>query len=377
MRNGISGFCGDAPQRIVVFRALQLGDMLCAVPALRALRRACPEANITLAGLPWAESFAARFRHYIDDFVAFPGAAGFPEAQQEGKSSEAFEVFLAEMRRRKFDLALQLHGSGTYSNALVARFRAARMAGATASHVVAPECKTYPGDSFTRWPERGSEVRRCLHLISHLGIPARDENLEMPILPREREAAARLRRRHGLERGAYICIHPGARMLSRRWPLDRYAELGRMLAEDGFDIVLTGADGESELVQGLARAIPGAIPLAGETSLGELAALIGDSALMVCNDTGVSHVAAAVRAPSVVIACGSDTDRWAPLNVDLHRVLAVDVPCRPCMHQVCPIGHPCARAIEPAVVREAAFSQTSRYGFANHVNVPGAAPHVA
>src|SRR5690606_20365037 len=113
-------------ERIAVFRALQLGDMLCTVPALRALRAARPDAHITLIGLPWAREFRQRFAALLDDFVPFPGFSGFPEQPADDRLLPAF---IAAMRARRFDLVLQMHGSGGLSNPLVARFDAARVAG--------------------------------------------------------------------------------------------------------------------------------------------------------------------------------------------------------------------------------------------------------
>jgi len=93
-----------------------------------------------------------------------------------------------------------------------------------------------------------------------------------------------------------------------------------------------------------------ALDLAGRTTLGGLAALIARARLLVSNDTGVSHIAAAMRTPSVIVACGSDPRRWAPLDCELHRVLAHDVKCRPCGHGECPIGHPCALGVSAGQV---------------------------
>ena len=95
------------PRRIAIFRALQLGDMLCAVPALRALRNAWPDAHITLIGLPWAQRFVERFPMLVDALAIFPGARGFPE---QPETDAGLPRFFAQMRERRFDLAIRAAG---------------------------------------------------------------------------------------------------------------------------------------------------------------------------------------------------------------------------------------------------------------------------
>ncbi|MDB5839494.1 MAG: ADP-heptose--LPS heptosyltransferase [Herminiimonas sp.] len=327
-----------ACQRIAVLRALQLGDMLCVVPALRAIRSAAPRARITLIGLSWAASFARRFARYIDDALLFPGFPGFPE---QPVGLRAIPGFITAAQERRFDLVLQMHGSGTLSNPLAAALGATNTAGFYLPGQYCPDRQT-----FLPWDERENEILRYLRLAASLGAQAREAHLEFPLLGADRES---LRQCAGTlpSRGAYACIHPGARSPSRRWLPQRFAEVADRLAAGGLRIVLTGTAQESAITGAVRDCMKApALDLTGRTGLGALAALIADARLLVCNDTGVSHIAAAFATPSVVICCGADPVRWAPLDRQRHRVLGATVACRPCMHADCPLdGHPCAAGV--------------------------------
>lgn len=300
-------------RRIAVFRALQVGDMLCAVPALRALRAAAPSAEITLIGLPWAAEFAQRFHHYIDDFVAFPGCDGLPE---QAVAADGLDAFYRDMQARRFDLALQLHGDGRVSNAIVRNLGAQRIAG------FHPVDAPVAGADFIPYPEGEPEIRRLLRLIEALGVPTRGDGLEFPITGPEWKELARLRAAYGLRPGEYVCVHAGARAATRRWLPERFAAVADILATRGLRVVLTGSADEQLIVEAVARAMhAGAINLSGQTPLGVLAALYAGARLLVCNDTGVSHLAAALCVPSVVVYTSSSPARWAPLDGERHRAI--------------------------------------------------------
>src|ERR1700712_115299 len=106
----------ESIKKIAIFRALQLGDMLCAIPAIRSLRNTYPSAEITLLGLPWAKSLVKRFPDYFNNFIHFPGYPGLPE--QPFKASE-FLSFLSIVQKENYDLVLQMQGNGTLVNPMV------------------------------------------------------------------------------------------------------------------------------------------------------------------------------------------------------------------------------------------------------------------
>lgn len=300
-----------ATERVAVIRALKLGDLLCAVPALRALRAALPRARITLIGLPWAGTFVEHVADYVDDHLAMPGWPGLPE---QPLAVERIPPFMAEAQRRRFDLAIQMHGNGALTNPLAVLLGACHTAGYFVPGTYCPDTAR-----FLPYPDAGPEIHRHLRLIEHLGIPAQGDGLEFRVTETDR---AELRRAAPeLRPAGYACLHPGSRS-ARRWPAGHFAAVADDLGRAGLEVVLTGTSDEADVVGAVSRAMRGrALDLTGRTSLGAVAALIADARLLVCNDTGVSHLAAALGVPSVVTYLDSDVDRWAPLDRTRHRAV--------------------------------------------------------
>ena len=299
--------------RIGVVRALHgLGDMLCAVPALQALRRAHPQAHITLIGLPDGEWLLQRFGKVFDALMPFPGFPGVPEHPY---SSDRLARFLRRVQQQPFDLAIQMHGSGVVTNVFTAMLGARSAAGLYLPGNFRPR----PGRFFP-YPQHGPEASRWLHLTTQLGCPNDGDALAFPVSAEDRAALRAHATLGNLVESRYVVIHPGARDPARRWPSDRFARVADALADQGYRIVLTGTVSEREsacAVSAAMRADP--VNAAGETSLGVAAALLERAALLVTNDTGISHLAAALRTPSVIVFVDSDPDRWAPPDRVLHR----------------------------------------------------------
>jgi len=334
----------DGPvRRIAVFRALYLGDLLLAVPALRALRAGYPAAEITLIGLPWAAPFVRRIGRYVDRFVEFAGHPGIAEVPVVPARTACF---LIEQRAYAYDLAIQMHGSGRTSNAVVLALGARATVG---------YYDGAPSPGLTRgapYPDDEPEVRRNLGLALLAGCPDRGTELEFsPTAEDHADAAALLRPLAGLPR-PWIGIHAGASVQSRRWPAEHFAAVADVLAQEhGARIVLTGGPGEVRLAEAVAgRMATGPLNVAGRTTVGGLAALIARLDLFISGDTGPAHVAAAVDTPSVTIFGPGDPRRWAHLDRARHPIVRQPVECSPCPHHECPIDHRCLRRLAPAAV---------------------------
>jgi ADP-heptose:LPS heptosyltransferase len=302
---------------VAVLRALPgLGDLLCAVPALRSLRAGLPAAHVALVGVPTARWFVERFAAYVDELLVLPSFPGLPEVGADPRRAVAF---CAQAQARQFDLALQLQGNGFVTNTLAALLGARVTAASTLPGRWAPDL-----DHSTCYASDGHEIERLLAVVRQLGMPDTGTHLEFPALPRDRRDHSALLDAGRLPTEAYACVHPGASVPERQWPPDQFASVVDRLHAAGLEVVLTGSQQEADVTAAVAstsRQRPR--DLAGACTLGALAETLRGAALLVTNDTGVSHLAIAVGIPSVVVFTGSDPRRWAPLDAERHRAVAV------------------------------------------------------
>jgi ADP-heptose:LPS heptosyltransferase len=317
------------PRRIAIFQALNLGDLLCATPAMRAVRCRFPKAQITLIGREWARELAARLPS-IDRFYPFPGFAGIAESPES-----AFEP---ESLTPVYDLAIQMHGSGHESNGYIASLGAERSLG------YGPTGDTRLS-SVLPWVEDEPEPLRWLRLVATVGAPADTLQLDVPITAQERKAAETMLGPR--DRMPLVGLHVGASTPGRRWPVESFAALADQLVQElEAQIVLTGSESERELTAAVREQMHSpAIDLAGRTTIGEFAAVIASFDLLVTNDTSASHIAAATRTRSVVLYGPTHPDRWAPLDLTLHHIIDATTLSEPGMD-----GETALRLLPPATV---------------------------
>ena len=273
--------------RLLVLRALGLGDLLTAVPALRALADAFPGHRRTLACprelLPLTELTGA-----VDEVV---------DARPLGPPSD---------RLHGIELAVNLHGRGPESHRLLQRLEPERL---IAFANPAADFRLGP-----RWIFDEHERVRWCRLLEESGIPADPARLELAPPPIRLPAAMR-----GL-----TIVHPGAAAPARRWPVERFAAVACSEVAAGRDVAITGSRSEVELACEVARLadLPAAAVLAGRTGLSELAAVVAAADRVVCGDTGIAHLATALRTPSVVLFGPTAPDFWGPPpDRPWHRVL--------------------------------------------------------
>ena len=261
-----------------MLRALGIGDLATAVPALRGLRAAYPTARLSLAAPAWLAPLA-ELTGAVDRMVPATGLAALPRNTTPPA------------------VAVNLHGKGPQSHRLLADLDPERMLAFHHPEFHDPEHPDGP-----QWIEDEHEVARWCRLLDWYGIAAHPGDLSLHV-PAARAPVP----------DATI-VHAGSTSAQRRWPPHRFAEVARRLDAEGHTVVLTGGPGERDLARSVAReaGLPADRVLAGHTDLAAVAALVADARLVVTGDTGVGHLATGYGVPSVVLFGPVPPSWWGP-----------------------------------------------------------------
>ena len=281
----------EPPRKIALLRTSRIGDFLCAVPAMCALRTRLPDAEISMITLPLLVDLARRLS-VLDRVWSFPG---FPGLADQFFAAPRTVRFVQTLQRERFDLAIQMQGTGVYSNTFMLLLGARATAG-----FVRPGDPPGLLDAALPYPHHLHEIECVLALTSFLGAQTAGTRLEFPLTEIERRQAQCL-----LDKwpAPWIGLHPSSRDPRRRWPLERYAELaGELLTRHGGTLFLLG-DAEAESSgQFLAQCLDErCLDLVGKISLTALGALIERLDLLVTNDSGPAHIAYALNTPTITL----------------------------------------------------------------------------
>ncbi len=328
--------------KILVIRLDRIGDVVLSLPAISAVRERFPDASISLMVRPAVHELVEG-HPAVDEVISYGYEKGGPHRFYLG-----YFRFLKEIISRRFDVAFVLHPSRR--------------------SVLIPALAGIPyrvgfdtGDSFLlthkatdkRHEGKKHESEYTLDVVRAFGTGnLKLEKPKISISPSDREKALeKLKNAFGGSLpGVLLAVHAGASCPSKRWPLERFAELGRkVIREKGASIVLLGGAEEKGASETLAGEIgPRAVSLAGKLNLKESAAVLAQAGCLISNDSGPVHIAAAVGTRTVVIfgrnKAGLSPVRWKPLG-EGHRWIQKDVGCQVCLAHRCPIEFECLKAV--------------------------------
>jgi heptosyltransferase-2 len=344
--------------KILVRGANWIGDSVMTVPALRALRRAFTNDEITLHTRSWAEGIF-RDADFVDRILFYDR----PESSLNEVISQS-----RVLRAERFDLAVIFPGS--FASALGARF-----AGIPRRFGYSKEARRlFLTDPVTppKWKSRRHEVFYYLNLVqeverSVLGTQSPSDNepsTELTISQTRRNEARDFLGRKGVDLSRpLVAIGAGStNSTAKRWPAKHYSELiNKLHVEVGANIVMVGGRDDIEVGRVISESVQcKTLDLTGKTSLGDAAAILSVCDLMISNDMGLAHLAPAVGTKTIVIFGPTDPVTTRPFS-PLAEVIRVGVECSPCMLRECPIDHRCMTRISHEQVFESAVSKLESY----------------
>jgi lipopolysaccharide heptosyltransferase II len=321
-------------RRVLVVRLRSIGDTVLATPSLRALRRFLPHARIDIL---------------LEDWVA-PLLEGSKDVDRiitvRRKSARSRFEAARELRAAGYDVAFNFHGGSTA--ALLTRASGARRRVGFKDYAYSALHNHLAPPSSALWgAEKTHSAEQQLALLGWTGVPVTDRPAaSLPISARASESVTRKLRAAGLEDAEpFALMHPAAAFDSKTWAAANFARVADQLDARGLRVVAIAAPGEARVLEEVRRHALSPLIAFDDLSLPEVTALAARAALFVGNDSGIAHIAAAVRAPTVVVFGSSNVAHWRPWTSGPAEVVREEMPCAPCP------GYACAEFGEAQCIR--------------------------
>lgn len=332
------------PQKICIHRVGQIGDILCAIPAMKAIRRAYPKAEITLLTSPGEEGNPGaaellKGEKWIDHLHVYYSS--------ELGSLCKIRSFAQKLKYERFDAWFQLPQDITTFKTELRNMFFAKVVGvkwAGGYHV--NTLKFFVRDQAKHQKFIRESELQCRHL-KDIGINSCNAGFELSIPDGEHIGAERLRNEFGIVEGIIMALAPGGKRPSNRWHVERFAEIGRRWIASGGQVVIIGGSADKDLGERIIEECGvRAANLCGKTTLLGAAGILKLSELLVTNDSGPMHLAASVCTLCVVVFSARDFPvKWYPVGKD-HMVIRKDVPCSPCFMDVCSNNNLCMAEVQ-------------------------------
>lgn len=330
------------PGRILIIKPSAIGDVVHSLPVLNLLRRKWPAAHVS-----WLVASACAGlldgHPQIDDVIIFDRRR-FGKGWRKPSAAAGLFGFTRSLRQRQFDLVIDLQGLFR-SGWLAVKTRAAVRVGPAEARELG--WIFYTHRIPTGFPS-GHAVDRYLNIAEALGLGRSPVEFKFPTSDEDRKFVADL-----LPGTApYAVFLPGTNWETKRWPAEKFAACVSPLRERfGLRSVVAGGMGDAHL----AAQIPGSVDLTGKTNLRQLVALLERAALVIANDTGPMHIAAALGRPMVSIYGPTSPDRTGPYG-RVNTVVQLDIECSPCYGRHC--SHiSCMRKLSAEAILDCAAEQ--------------------
>ena len=320
-------------RRVLVVRLRSIGDTVLTTPALIALRRFLPDARIDIL---------------LEDWVA-PVLEGFDAVDniltvKRGDTKDRLRA-MYDLRRRGYDVAFNLHGGATagfFTFASRANYRVGfdNYRNRFFYNILAPSASEF-------WrQEKTHSAEQQLALLGWTGVPVADRpKTRLTVKPELEDFAARIFRQYEIDENyPFALIHPASVFATKQWAVENFAAVVKHLYERGIISVAVGTKDDLPILMELFDKSALAVLLHNKT-LPEITAMAAKAKIFVGNDSGIAHIAAAVKTPSVVVFGSSNVEHWHPWTDAPHEVVTENLPCAPCA------GYKCTEFDEPQCIR--------------------------